>query len=113
MSSSNTNNIDGDNSFLQQQQQQQQNHEPVPPSPIQRILIIHLNLHEVCNQKNKPLGEGATLEEISEQILYYHRDRRIQGRHVSSSSTSSHQQQQQQQYDRKPALTTTTTTGEE
>lgn len=47
-----------------------------PPSPIQRILLIHLNLHEACTGE-KSLGEGASLEELSEQILYYHRDRRI------------------------------------
>jgi hypothetical protein len=47
-----------------------------PPSPIQRILLFHLNLHETCTG-GKSLGEGATLEELSEQILYYHRDRRI------------------------------------
>ncbi len=43
-----------------------------PTSPIQRILIAHLTLHETC-QNGKPLGEDASLEEISEEILFYHR----------------------------------------
>ena len=43
-----------------------------PTSPIERILIAHLNLHEVCYH-GKSLGEDASLEEISEQILFYHR----------------------------------------
>eukprot|EP00531_Pseudo-nitzschia_arenysensis_P009286 CAMPEP_0116115398 /NCGR_PEP_ID=MMETSP0329-20121206/485_1 /TAXON_ID=697910 /ORGANISM="Pseudo-nitzschia arenysensis, Strain B593" /LENGTH=751 /DNA_ID=CAMNT_0003608827 /DNA_START=156 /DNA_END=2411 /DNA_ORIENTATION=- len=43
-----------------------------PTSPIQRILIAHLTLHEAC-QNGKPLGEDASLEEISEEILFYHR----------------------------------------
>ena len=46
-----------------------------PPSPIQRILIFHLNLPELC-MNGKSLGEGASVEEISESILFYHRDYR-------------------------------------
>ena len=43
-----------------------------PISPIQRILIAHLNLYEACHD-GKSLGEDASLEEISEEILFYHR----------------------------------------
>jgi hypothetical protein len=43
-----------------------------PASPIERILIAHLNLHAVCDN-GKSLGENASLEEISEEILFYHR----------------------------------------
>ncbi len=43
-----------------------------PISPIQRILIVHLHLYEVCHD-GKSLGEDASLEEISEEILFYHR----------------------------------------
>jgi hypothetical protein len=50
--------------------------QPQLPSPIQRILIIHLNLHERCTN-GESLGENASLEELSESILYYHRDQRI------------------------------------
>ena len=50
--------------------------QPQLPSPIHRILVIHLNLHERC-MSGETLGEGASLEELSEQILYYHCDRRI------------------------------------
>jgi len=46
-----------------------------PSSPIQRILIFHLHLYERC-MDGKPLSESASEEEISEQILYYHRERR-------------------------------------
>jgi hypothetical protein len=46
-----------------------------PPSPIQRILIFHLDLSEKCLD-GKALGEGASIQELSEQILYYHRDQR-------------------------------------
>jgi hypothetical protein len=42
-------------------------------SPIQRILILHLGLHETCHD-GASLGEDASLEEIAEQILYYHQD---------------------------------------
>lgn len=49
--------------------------QPQLPSPIQRILLIHLNLYERSMQNNgESLSEGASLEELSEQILYYHRD---------------------------------------
>ena len=44
------------------------------PSPIQRIIIIHLNLHELCVNDGTSLGENASIEERNEQILYYHRD---------------------------------------
>jgi hypothetical protein len=60
-----------------------------PPSPIQRILIFHLNLPEKCSN-GKSLGEGASLQELSEQILYYHQDRR---RETESSSSSSFEDQ--------------------
>jgi len=43
-----------------------------PASPIQRILIARLDLYEICNN-GKSLGENASLEEISEEILFYHR----------------------------------------
>lgn len=43
-----------------------------PTSPIQKILIVHLNLHALCENGNL-LGENASLEEISEEILLYHR----------------------------------------
>jgi hypothetical protein len=49
---------------------------PQLPSPIQRILIIHFNLYEQC-MNGESLGEGASLEELSEPILYYHHDRHI------------------------------------
>jgi len=38
---------------------------------IQRILIFHQNLPEACKQP--PLGEGASVDELQESILYYHR----------------------------------------
>ena len=47
-----------------------------PPSPIQRLLIFHLNFAEKC-MNGHALGEGASLEELHEQILFYHRDRRL------------------------------------
>ncbi|KAG7346787.1 hypothetical protein IV203_005856 [Nitzschia inconspicua] len=50
------------------------NGKPQLPSPIQRILVIHLNLYERCMKNGESLGEGASSEELSEQILYYHRD---------------------------------------
>ena len=43
-----------------------------PTSPIQRILIAHLNLYALCGN-GKSLGENASLEEISEEIFYYHK----------------------------------------
>jgi hypothetical protein len=43
-----------------------------PASPIQRIMIARLDLYEICNN-GKSLGENASLEEISEEILFYHR----------------------------------------
>lgn len=46
-----------------------------PPSPIERVLIFHLHLPEKCSN-GKSLGEGASVDEISESILYYHRDHR-------------------------------------
>ncbi|MGK3736076.1 MAG: hypothetical protein ACI8RD_000599 [Bacillariaceae sp.] len=48
-----------------------------PPSPIQRIIIIHLNLHELCVNDGTSLGENASIEERNEQILHYHRDSRL------------------------------------
>ena len=42
-------------------------------SPIQRILIFHLNLAEKCLEGNS-LGEGASLRELGQNILYYFRD---------------------------------------
>ena len=38
---------------------------------LQRILILHGNLPEACGQR--PLGEGASVVELQESILYYHR----------------------------------------
>jgi len=46
---------------------------PPPPSPIQRILIAHSSLYESC-MDGKQLGEDASIEEINEEILYFHRD---------------------------------------
>jgi hypothetical protein len=43
-----------------------------PPSPIQRILIAHLNLYASCH-RGETLGEDASLEELSEEIFFYHR----------------------------------------
>ena len=43
----------------------------LPGSPIQRLVIFHLNFAEICT--DIPLGEGASLDELGEQILYYHR----------------------------------------
>ena len=42
-----------------------------PTSHVQRILITHLNLYEICDNGNS-LGENASLEEISQEILFYH-----------------------------------------
>lgn len=41
-------------------------------SPLQRLLLLHLNLAQLCT--GKELGESASLEELGEQILYYHQD---------------------------------------
>jgi hypothetical protein len=43
------------------------------PSPIQRLLIFHLNLAEKC-LGGVSLGEGASIEELCENIVYYHRE---------------------------------------
>ena len=40
-------------------------------SPIQRILIFHLSLPEIC-LNGESLGENASLDEISEQILFFY-----------------------------------------
>lgn len=63
-------------------------------SPIQRILIAHLNLYEVCHD-GKSLGEDASLEEISEEILFYHRGNPFgtnsgESEEWNRTSTSSH-----------------------
>jgi hypothetical protein len=47
----------------------------LPACPFQRLLIFHLNFPEKC-LNGKSLDEGASLFELSEQILYYHRSRR-------------------------------------
>jgi len=60
-----------------------------PTSPIQRILIAHLSLHEAC-QDGKPLGEDASLEELSEEILFYHRGRAREDEEWNLASTISH-----------------------
>jgi hypothetical protein len=52
-----------------------------PASPIQSLVIFHLNFAEKC-LNGKSLGEDASLEEIGEQILYYHRDRRDDNQNV-------------------------------
>lgn len=50
----------------------------LPPSPIQRLLIVHWNLHELCT--SSLLSENASTEERSEEILYY--------QHNNSSSST-------------------------
>jgi hypothetical protein len=61
-----------------------------PPCPIQRILLFHTKLYErsferrqsdtsnadAHSNSNPTLGENASIEELSESILYYHQDRR-------------------------------------
>jgi hypothetical protein len=46
-----------------------------PHSPIQRILIFHPTLPEQC-MGGKPLAENAGIDEISEQIFFYHQNQR-------------------------------------
>jgi hypothetical protein len=43
-----------------------------PTSSIKRILVLHMNLYASC-ENGKSLGENASLAEISEEILFYHR----------------------------------------
>mmetsp|Transcript_107 Transcript_107/g.139 ORF Transcript_107/g.139 Transcript_107/m.139 type:complete len:804 (-) Transcript_107:17-2428(-) len=63
-----------------------------PSSPIQRIIIIHINLYEICVETS--LGENGSLEERTEKILYYHRDTLLADdeewnlTHMSGSSTT-------------------------
>ena len=47
-----------------------------PVCPILRLVVFHLNFAEKCTN-GKELGEGASLEELYEQILFYNRDRRL------------------------------------
>lgn len=43
-----------------------------PTSSIKRILVTHMNLYASC-ENGKSLGDNASLAEISEEILFYHR----------------------------------------
>jgi hypothetical protein len=61
-----------------------------PPSPIQRLLIFHLNFAEKC-MNGHALDEGASLEELHEQILFYHRDRRLTDNSEEIDGTGSSQ----------------------
>ena len=57
-----------------------------PPSVFQRLLIVHYKLPELCIDGG--LDEGASLEELGENILYYHRDESMQmANGVSLSNT--------------------------
>jgi hypothetical protein len=54
--------------------QQSQCHHPT--CPIQRLLIFHQNFATKC-RGGKPFSETSSIEELHEQILFYHRDPRL------------------------------------
>lgn len=56
-----------------------------PPCVFQRLLIIHYRLPEICIDGG--LDEGASLEELSENILYYHRDEKMNSMNTGVDTT--------------------------
>jgi len=57
------------------------NHE----SPVQRLLIVHLNLAKLCTGND--LGETASLEEWQEQILFYYNSQQSAGLAAAAAAT--------------------------